>query len=214
MPADGIRGGNAETGKACALQSVTPSDEPSSGEEQKRRKVGLVLSGGGAKGVAHIGVIKVLEEAGIPARRMDYDYAERGGTREAALRLGIDEHAVVKSLVFDNGKEGAERRAVMVLMHGDERVSLRKLERLSGIGRLGPSSPDVARELTGYLPGGICPFGLKSPLPVFMQETLDELAELFVNAGRRGVVVAVSPGALDVVSPVRGDLVSMSPRRV
>ena len=66
MPADGIRGGNAETGKACALQSVTPSDEPSSGEEQKRRKVGLVLSGGGAKGVAHIGVIKVLEEAGIP----------------------------------------------------------------------------------------------------------------------------------------------------
>ena len=66
MPADGIRGGNAETGKACALQSVTPSDEPSSGEEQERRKVGLVLSGGGAKGVAHIGVIKVLEEAGIP----------------------------------------------------------------------------------------------------------------------------------------------------
>ena len=63
MPADGIRGGNAETGKACALQSATPSDEPSSGEEQKRRKVGLVLSGGGAKGVAHIGVIKVLEEA-------------------------------------------------------------------------------------------------------------------------------------------------------
>ena len=126
----------------------------------------------------------------------------------------IDEHAVVKSLVFDNGKEGAERRAVMVLMHGDERVSLRKLERLSGIGRLAPSSPDVARELTGYLPGGICPFGLKSPLPVFMQETLDELAELFVNAGRRGVVVAVSPGAFDVVSPVRGDLVSMSPRRV
>lgn len=55
---------------------------------------------------------------------------------------------------------------------------------------------------------------MKSPLPVFMQETLDELAELFVNAGRRGVVVAVSPGALDVVSPVRGDLVSMSPRRV
>ena len=158
--------------------------------------------------------LKILEEAGIPARRMDYDYAKRGGTREAALRLGIDEHAVVKSLVFDNGKAGAERRAVMVLMHGDERVSLRKLERLSGIGRLAPSSPDVARELTGYLPGGICPFGLKSPLPVFMQETLDELAELFVNAGRRGVVVAVSPGALDVVSPVRGDLVSMSPRRV
>lgn len=66
MPANGIRSGNAETGKACALQSVTPSDEPSSGEEQERRKVGLVLSGGGAKGVAHIGVIKVLEEAGIP----------------------------------------------------------------------------------------------------------------------------------------------------
>lgn len=158
--------------------------------------------------------LNMLKAAGIPARRMDYDYVEHGGTHDAALQLGVDEHAVVKSLVFDNGKQGEERQAVMVLMHGDERVSLRRLERLSGIRRLSPSSPDTARELTGYLPGGICPFGLKTPLPLFMQETLDELPELFVNAGRRGVVVAVSPDALAVLSPVRGDLVSMAQRRV
>ena len=66
ISAAGVRDGYGEAEKAYALQSVPPSDEPSSGEEQERRKVGLVLSGGGAKGVAHIGVIKVLEEAGIP----------------------------------------------------------------------------------------------------------------------------------------------------
>ncbi len=158
--------------------------------------------------------LRILAAAGICARRMDYEYVERGGTRDAARQLGIDEHAVVKSLVFDNGKTGRERRAVMVLMHGDERVSLRRLERLSEIRRLVPSSPDTALELTGYAPGGICPFGLKTPLPVFMQKTLPELPELFVNAGRRGVIAAVPPHAFDLVSPVLGDLTSMGPRRV
>lgn len=157
--------------------------------------------------------LRVLRAAGIPARRMDYMYVERGGTRDAARQLGIDEHAVVKSLVFDNGGRGEELRAVMVLMHGDERVSVRKLERLSGIRRLGPSAPDTAQELTGYLPGGICPFGLKTDLPVFMQETLQDLPELFVNAGRRGVIAAVPPAAFAVASPVTGDLTSAAARR-
>ena len=152
--------------------------------------------------------LQVLAEAGIAARRLDYDYVERGGTRDAARKLGIDEHAVVKSLVFDNGKSGDELRAVMVLMHGDQRVSMHRLERLSGIRRLVPSSPETALELTGFQPGGISPFGLKTPLPVFMQETLMQLPELFVNAGRRGVIAAVSPQAFRIVSPVIGNLVS------
>ena len=152
--------------------------------------------------------LQVLAEAGIAARRLDYDYVERGGTLDAARKLGIDEHAVVKSLVFDNGKSGDELRAVMVLMHGDQRVSMHRLERLSGIRRLVPSSPETALELTGFQPGGICPFGLKTPLPVFMQETLMQLPELFVNAGRRGVIAAVSPQAFRIVSPVIGNLVS------
>lgn len=158
--------------------------------------------------------LEVLKAAGIAARRLDYAYVERGGTRDAALKLGLDEHAVVKSLVFDNGGSGESFRAVMVLMHGDMRVSLHRLERLSGIRHLAPSSPELARELTGYRPGGICPFGLKTALPVFMQETLMQLPELFVNAGRRGVIAAVSPQAFRVVSPIIGNLVSTASRGI
>ncbi len=152
--------------------------------------------------------LQILEAAGIPARRLDYVYVERGGTRDAACKLGLDEHAVVKSLVFDNGESGELLRAVMVLMHGDMRVSLHRLERLSGIRHLAPSSPQVAWDLTGYRPGGICPFGLKTKLPVFMQETLLQMPELFVNAGMRGVIAAVSPQAFRLVSPIVGNLAS------
>lgn len=158
--------------------------------------------------------LRILRDAGISVRRLDYRYTEGGGTGDAARQLGIDEHAVVKSLVFDNGQEGEERRAVMALMHGDTRVSLRKLERLSGIRRLYPSSPAAARELTGYLPGGICPFGLISPIPVFLQETLLQMPQLFVNAGRRGVIAVVSPRVFDLVSPIVGNFASTGTHRV
>ena len=143
--------------------------------------------------------LRILRNAGISVRRLDYRYTEGGGTGDAARQLGIDEHAVVKSLVFDNG---------------DTRVSLRKLERLSGIRRLYPSSPAAARELTGYLPGGICPFGLISPVPVFLQETLLQMPQLFVNAGRRGVIAVVSPRVFDLVSPIVGNFASTGTHRV
>ena len=158
--------------------------------------------------------LQVLNAAGMTARRMDYAYMERGGTRDAARKLGLDEHAVVKSLVFDNGKAGEERRAVMVLMHGDRRVSLHRLERLSGIPHLQPSSPETAEELTGYRTGGICPFALKTTLPVFMQETLLEIPEVFVNAGTRGVIAAVSPQVFRIVSPIIGNLEGQTSRSI
>lgn len=150
----------------------------------------------------------MLREAGIAVLRMDYAYTEKGGTHDAAHKLGIDEHAVVKSLVFDNGKTGTEQRAVMALMHGDRRVSMHRLQRLSGIRRLLPSAPDTAFALTGYRPGGICPFGLSSPLPLFAQETLFRLPLLYINAGKRGVIAAVPPAALLLLSPVTGDISS------
>ena len=159
--------------------------------------------------------IRLLREAGFEATPMEYDYVERGGTRDAARKLGVDEHAVVKSLVFDNGAEGDAKRAVMALTHGDERISMHKLQRMSGIHHLLPASPETAFELTGYRPGGICPFGLKTPMPVFMQETLLDLPTLYINAGERGVVAAISPRALSAASPISGDLSSeSSPRRL
>lgn len=146
-----------------------------------------------------------LRAAGVTARRLEYAYHEGGGTGDAAAQLGLPEHHIVKSLVFDDGAPSSGR-GVMVLMPGDERVSLRKLERLSGIHRLFPSSPADAERLTGYRPGGICPFGLREPLPIYMEEDLLRLDELYINAGLRGVIAAVSPRALRLVNPTPGDL--------
>lgn len=109
--------------------------------------------------------LRILHAAGMEAAGLCYEYQERGGTRDAAQKLRVEEHLVIKSLVFDNGREGEERRAVMALTHGDTRVSMHRLERLSGIRRLLPSSPETALELTGYMPGGICPFNLRLPCP-------------------------------------------------
>lgn len=91
--------------------------------------------------------IRILEEAGEDVGRLEYRFVERGGTKDAARQLGLCEHDIVKSLVFDDGKGG---QAVMALMHGDERVSLHKLQRLSGVPHLQPSSPENAERLTGY----------------------------------------------------------------
>ena len=150
-----------------------------------------------------------LAEAGIPARRMDYEYVLRGGTNDAAIKLGVSEHAVVKSIVFDNGKSDDELRGVIVLMHGDERISIRKLERLAAMRHLRPSPPDVAEALTGFQPGGICPFRTRTVLPVFLQETLLLLPEIYINAGERGVVAAIAPSALLMLHPVQGDIRSI-----
>lgn len=154
--------------------------------------------------------LRILKAAGEEARRLDYAFVERGGTRDAARQLGLREHHIVKSLVFDDGQGG---HAVMALMHGDRRVSLRKLQRLSGEPHLQPSSPEDAERLTGYRPGGICPFDLRSPLPVFVQSSLLECETLYINAGERGVIAAIRPGALRLVGAVAGDILGGDSRR-
>lgn len=153
---------------------------------------------------------RILREAGEAAQRLDYSFVEHGGTQDAARQLGLCEHCIVKSLVFDDGKGG---RAVMALMHGDERVSPHKLQRLSGIPHLQPCAPDEAEKHTGYKPGGICPFGIRSPLPVFVQESLLACETLYINAGERGVIAAVRPQALRLVHAVAGDFLSANGRR-
>ncbi len=159
---------------------------------------------------AAFAAINIIRNGGFDAIPFKYEYVERGGTKDAARKLGVLEHLIVKSLVFDNGKAGDEYVAVMALIHGDERVSMHKLERLSGIRHLKPSSPKDAFDVTGYLPGGICPFGIKTSIPVFMHETLVTMPALYINAGSRGVVVKISPQALSLVAPTVGDIRSES----
>lgn len=149
-----------------------------------------------------------LRALGCPAARLEYAFVPGGGTADAARKLGLDEHLVVKSLVFDDGAGG---HAVMALMHGDRRVAVRRLERLAGVRRLVPSAPATAQALTGYAPGGICPFGLPAPLPVFAQASLLEQEELYINAGRRGVIAVIRPEALIRLGVATGDFMSASP---
>lgn len=162
----------------------------------------------------HPAAMQALEQAGHTFRRMEYDYVLRGGTKDAAEKLNVPEYAVVKSLVFCNGEAGADLRGVIALMHGSRRVSLHKLERLCNMRHLRPASPQEAEELTGFLPGGICPFGTRTALPVVMQSSLRELPEVYVNAGVRGVVAAVAPAVFDMLSPLEGDIMNEADRKM
>ena len=147
--------------------------------------------------------VQVLERLGLPYAVRTYTYHDQGGTPDAAAQLKIDEHRILKTLVFANGRGGSEDgepAGVVVLMHGDNLVSVRKLESASGVRHLVPASFDEAIALTGLTPGGIGPFALRGDLPLYAQASVADLKEVVVNAGVRGVVLLVQPKALDSVN--------------
>ena len=121
-----------------------------------------------------------------------YEYVERGGTAESARALGVDEHAVVKTLVM----EDEARHPLIVLMHGDRQVSTKNLARQIGRKRVAPCEPEVAQRHSGYQVGGTSPFGLRKPMPVYLQGSILELPRIYINGGRRGYLVAITPAVL------------------
>jgi len=133
--------------------------------------------------------IRALEQAGLRFEPFEYRCVERGGAAHAASELGLDPHAVVKTLVFDAGEAGP----VFVLMHGDRQVSARALARVLGVRRAAPSPPAAAENITGYRVGGTSPFGSRTRLPVFIERGILDLDRVWLNAGRRGLLVAVDP---------------------
>lgn len=118
-----------------------------------------------------------------------YDYVERGGTAESARQLGVDEHAVVKTLVMQD--EAA--RPLIVLMHGDRQVGLKALAREIGAKKVEPCAPEVAQRHSGYLVGGTSPFGTKKAMPVYVEAGVLELPRIYINGGRRGYLVGLDP---------------------
>jgi Cys-tRNA(Pro) deacylase len=121
-----------------------------------------------------------------------YEYEERGGTRVSSEKLGVPEHAVVKTLVM----EDEDRKPLLVLMHGDRDVSTKNLARQIGKKRVEPCKPEVAERHSGYQVGGTSPFGLRKPMPVYVEKTILELARIYINGGRRGFLVAIDPQEL------------------
>ncbi len=128
-----------------------------------------------------------------------YHYEERGGTSVPARELGVDEHAVIKTLVM----EDESKNPLIVLMHGDRHVSTKELARFIGVKSVAPCATETAQKHTGYMVGGTSPFGTRKKMPVYMEETILQLPEIYINGGRRGYLVGISPGdAARILKPV------------
>ena len=143
--------------------------------------------------------IRFLREHQVEFIECPYRYEEKGGTEVAAKALGVDEHLTVKTLVMEDEK----KVPIIVLMHGDREVSTRELARALGVKSITPCSSETAFKHTGYMVGGISPFGTKKQLPVYVEETILSLPQIFINAGRRGLLCEMSPKDLiRVLNPI------------
>ena len=121
-----------------------------------------------------------------------YDYVEHGGTAESSRQLGVDEHHVVKTLVMQD----QDAHPLLVLMHGDRKVSLKNLARQIGVKSVQPCTPQIAERHTGYQVGGTSPFGTRKDLPVYVERSILSLPTICINGGRRGFLVGIDPQVL------------------
>ena len=146
---------------------------------------------------------RLLREKGVVYTEHPYRYEERGGTRVSARELGVDEHAVVKTLVMED-EAGAP---LVVLMHGDREVSTKALARQLGKREIRICKPEVANRHSGYQVGGTSPLGTRKPMPVCLERTILDLPTVYVNGGSRGFLVGVAPKDLAaLLSPTLVDV--------
>ena len=141
----------------------------------------------------------MLKQHGVQYTELLYEYVEHGGTGVSSSALGVDEHHVVKTLIFENDK----RQPLCVLMHGDCKVSTKELARQIGMKRVAPCTPENAHRHSGYQVGGCSPFGLRKPMPVYMERSILDIATIYINGGKRGFLVGLPPQeVVRVVKPV------------
>lgn len=133
-----------------------------------------------------------LRKHGVTFSEHPYDYEEHGGTSVSSRELGVDEHAVVKTLIMQDEKA----QPLVVLMHGDCKVSTKNLARQIGCKSVEPCKPEVANRHSGFLIGGTSPFGTRKAMPVYVEESILSLDRIYINGGRRGFLVGIAPAAL------------------
>jgi Cys-tRNA(Pro) deacylase len=119
----------------------------------------------------------------------EYKYVEHGGTEVSAQSLGVTEHEVVKTLVMQD----EAGKPLIVLMHGDRKVSTKNLARQAGVKRVEPCKPDAAQRHSGYQVGGTSPFGTRKKVPVYLERSILGLPQIYINGGRRGFLVRIAP---------------------
>ncbi|HEY8027816.1 MAG TPA: Cys-tRNA(Pro) deacylase [Burkholderiaceae bacterium] len=140
-----------------------------------------------------------LRKHAIAFTEHPYEYEEHGGTEVSARELGVDEHHVVKTLVMQD--EAA--KPLIVLMHGDRKVSTKNLARQIGCKSVEPCKPEVASRHSGYMLGGTSPFGTRKAMPVYVEESILALDKIYINGGRRGYLVGIAPTVMQDVLPVK-----------
>jgi len=136
--------------------------------------------------------IRSLREKDVDFVPHLYSYVEKGGTAESARQLNIDEHAVIKTLVFETN----DRKPLIVLIHGDRHVSTKNLARHLGVKSVEPATPEQANRWTGYLVGGTSPFGTKTQMPIYVERSVLDLDRIYLNGGKRGFLVEISPAVV------------------
>ena len=131
----------------------------------------------------------LLKANGVAFTEHPYEYLEHGGARHSAQVLGLDPYSVIKTLVMEDEKG----KPLLVLMHGDRKVSTKNLARQIGAKSVQPCQPEVANRHSGYLVGGTSPFGTRKAMPVYIEETVLSLPRIAINGGRRGYLVGIAP---------------------
>jgi len=147
--------------------------------------------------------IKFLNQKGVSFEVKKYQHEEKGA-RFAAQAMGFPLERTIKTLVVDLGHKGY----IMILMPGDKNIDLKKLSAALSVKRAAMADTSTAERLTGYLVGGISPFGTKQVLPVVMEECLLEFDRVAINAGKRGVMLVMDPK--DILLAVKGDVLSLA----
>jgi Cys-tRNA(Pro) deacylase len=143
--------------------------------------------------------VRILREFNVQFTEHPYKYEARGGTKVSARELGVDEHAVVKTLIMEDDR----KNPLVVLMHGDLEVSTKSLARVLNAKDIHPCAPEMALKHSGYLVGGTSPFGTRKAMPIYMEETILSLPKIYINGGKRGYLVGIDAKELvRVLKPV------------
>ena len=141
--------------------------------------------------------IRALKAAEAEFELFTYDFTPHGGTAQCAAELGVDHHAVIKTIIL----EDETRKPFVCLMHGDREISTKNLARVRGVKTVQPCEPETADRHSGYHVGGTSPFGTRKRMPVYIEATIFELPRIYINAGHRGICAAMAPSVLEAVLP-------------
>lgn len=136
--------------------------------------------------------VRLLQSKKVVFEPYLYSYEEHGGTAHAAAYLEVDEYAVIKTLVM----APSEGKPFLVLMHGDREASTKNLARVLGVKSVSPCNIETAERVTGYQVGGISPFGTRQTLQVYVERTILSLDRFYINGGKRGFLIAITPSDL------------------